>query len=114
MSNNRGARNRLLVIEKRVDGVDAANQPLDDWEFVMRRWGESKTASGMAAVRAAEQGVTAVPGRYSWRINYTPDGIDIGMRANYKGVLFDIRDIRHDHANREHTDLVCEQGGNDG
>lgn len=114
MSNNRGERTRLIEIEKRTDGKDAANQPLDVWVFVMRRWGKPLTASGLSAVRSAEEGVPVTPGRYSWRINYTPTGIDVGMRANYKGTFFDIRDIRHDFATKEYTDLVCEQGGSDG
>lgn len=111
---NRGERNRLVVIEKRTGAVDAANQPLDQWVPVMKRWGKPLTVRGMTAVRSAEQGVPVVPGRYSWNINYTPAGIDVGMRVNYKGTYFDIKDIRHDHTNREFTDLVCEQGGNNG
>lgn len=114
MSNNVGERTRRIVIEKRQAGVDAANQPIDAWEPVMSRWGKPLTSSGMAAVRAAEQGVNAAPGRYSWRIKFTPEGIDVGMRVNYKGVIFDIRDIRHDYAGKDYTDLVCEQGGNNG
>ena len=114
MSNNRGERNRLIHIEKRVAGKDAANQPIDAWQFVMRRWSKPLTATGMAAVRAAESGVPATPTRYSFRINYTPTGINEGYRVNDHGVFYDIRDIRHDHANREYTDLVCEHGGNNG
>lgn len=114
MSNNVGERTRLIHIEKRTAGKDAANQPIDVWEFVMRRWGKPLTATGMSAVRSAQEGVPAVPGRYSWRVKFTPTGIDVGMRVNYKGVIFAIQDIRHDYANREYTDLVCEQGGNNG
>jgi phage head-tail adaptor, putative, SPP1 family len=114
MSNNVGERNRFLHVEKRSSGVDAANQPIDVWELVMKRWGKPLTSPGMSAVRAAENGVNASPARYSWRINFTPNGIDVGMRVNYKGVIFDILDIRHDYATREYTDLVCEQGGNNG
>jgi SPP1 family predicted phage head-tail adaptor len=114
MSNNRGERNRLIQIERRSGDVDAANQPLDTWVLVMERWSKPLTSTGMAAVRAAEQGVPATPSRYSFRINYTPTGIDVGMRVNYKGTFFDIRDVRHDLSNREYTDLVCEQGGNNG
>ena len=114
MSNNRGERTRLIIIEKREGTVDEANQPIDVWEFVMRRWAKPLTATGMTAVRSAEAGVPVVPSRYSFRINYTPAGIDVGMRVNMKNALFDIRDIRHDHAQREYTDLVCEAGGNNG
>lgn len=114
MTNNVGERNRLLVIEKRSGAKDSANQPIDDWEFVMQRWGKPLTARGMSAVRSAEQGVALAPSRYSWNICYTPTGIDTGMRANFKGTFFNILDIRHDHANQEYTDLVCEQGASNG
>lgn len=114
MSNNAGERTCLVTIERHAPGVDAANQPVDVWEFVMKRWARPLTASGMSAVRAAEQGVPAVLGRYSWRINFTPQGIDVGMRLNYKGTIFDISDVRHDYANKGYTDIVCEQGGNRG
>ena len=114
MSNNIGERNRLIVIEKRTAGKDAANQPIDVWEPVMQRWGKPLTASGMSAVRSAQEGIPAAPSRYSWRINFTPTGIDVGMRVNYKGTFFDIRDIRHDFNTKDHTDLVCEQGGTNG
>lgn len=108
MSNNIGERNRLIHIMRRVAGKDAANQPLDGLTFVMRRWGKPLTATGMASVRASIEGVPAAPVRYSWRINYTPEGIDTGMVVDYKGTLFDIVEVRHDHGGRNHTDLVCE------
>ena len=114
MGSNVGNRTRRILIERRTGAADAANQPIDAWEPVMGRWGRPLTATGMSAVRAAEQGVQASPGRYSWEIAFTPEGIDVGMRVNYKGVIFDIRDIRHDYANRDYTHLVCEQGGNNG
>lgn len=108
MSNNIGERNRLLNIRRPVTGRDAANQPLDGYEFVMRRWGKPLTATGMASVRASLEGVPVAPVRYSWRINYTPEGIDTSMIVDYRGTLFRIMEIRHDHGGRNHTDLVCE------
>ena len=114
MSRAAGDRNRRIAIERHSTVMDEANQEIDGWEHVMYRWARPLTATGMAAVRAQEDGIGLSPGRYSWRINYTPVGIDEGMRVNYKGMFFDIRDIRHDLANREHTDLVCEFGGNNG
>lgn len=111
MSNNRGERNRKLRIRKRAAGFDEANQPIDVWQDVMTRWGQAKTSTGMAAIRSAEQGIPAAPVRYSWRINYTPVGIDVGMVAvDPLGVIYAIQEIRHDAATREYTDLVCDQG----
>lgn len=114
MSRAAGDRNRRIAIEVKSAGLDAANQEIETWSHVMYRWARPLTATGMAAVRSIQDGVPMVPGRYSWRINYTPTGLHEGMRVNYKGMLFDIRDIRHDLANREYTDLVCEFGGNNG
>lgn len=114
MSNNIGDRNRKLIIKRRVGGVDDANQPIDEFVEVMRRWGKPLTASGMSSVRASIEGVNVAPVRYSWRINYTPEGIDTGMIAEYQGIVFDIQEVRHDHGGREYTDLVCEQGANNG
>lgn len=114
MSNNIGERNRLLRIMRRSTGRDAANQPIKGLEFVMRRWGKPVTATGMASVRASMEGVPATPVRYSWRINYTPVGIDAGMFAQHGGVTYNIQEVRHDHAGRNYTDLVCETGGSNG
>ena len=114
MSRAAGDRNRLISIEKLTGAVDGANQEIEAWQFVIKRWARILTATGMAAVRSSQQGIPLVPGRYSFRINYTPTGINEGYRVNDHGVFYDIRDIRHDHANREYTDLVCEHGGNNG
>jgi SPP1 family predicted phage head-tail adaptor len=113
MADDAGSRNRKIQIQRKAEGFDAANQEVTGWVPFLDRWARPLTATGMAAVRAADTGVPMTPGRYSWRINYTPS-ITEGMRVNYKGMTFDIRDIRHDLANREYTDLVCESGGNDG
>lgn len=118
MSIPAGELNRLIAIEGRGTGVDDANQSVDTaWATVPglgALWSRPLTTNGMAAVRAAEDGVPISPGRYSWRIRYRPVGITTAMRVNYKGTFFDIRDIRHDYERKQHTDLVCETGGNDG
>lgn len=113
MSNNRGERNRLLSIEALVGTVDAANQPINEWQLFLKRWGEPRTASGMSVVRGSTQGIDAPVGRYSWRINYTPD-ITTAHRALHKNTVYDIVDVRHDHANREYTDLICNERANNG
>lgn len=105
-----GELNRKIVISKPNDAVDALNQPLPGRVPVFNLWARPLTATGMAAVRAAEQGVPMAPGKYSWRIRYRPTGITTNMTVEYRGVFFDIRDIRHDYANHEYTDLVCETG----
>lgn len=111
---NVGSRNRKIVIERRVPGVDGANQELDLWERVCERWGRPLGKTGMAAIRSMEPGVQAAPVMYSWEVNYDPDKYTTGMRVNYKGQIFDIKEIRHDISNREWTHLICEIGTSHG
>lgn len=109
-----GDLNRRFAIEVPGATKDAANQPIKTWTPFISVWGKILGANGMSAVRAAQEGVGIAPGRYSIRIRYRPTGLDVGMRAVYQGVFFDIKDIRHDFAGHDYTDLVCETGANDG
>lgn len=113
MSNNIGERNRLLRIDALTGTVDEANQPIEQWTEIMTRWGKPLTASGMSIVKGGAQGVDAPIGRYSWRINYTPS-ITTANRARWKGMIFDIVDVRHDIGGQEYTDLVCNENANNG
>ena len=116
MSIAAGELNRRITIWAKTGAVDAANQPIEAWEPTPRftLWARIMSATGMAAVRAAQEGVALSPTKYSFRIRYRPTGIDTGMQVRYGDGKYDIRDIRHDHAGHEHTDLVCEIGGNNG
>jgi SPP1 family predicted phage head-tail adaptor len=105
-----GDLNRRIVIERPTGDVDGANQPTGTWERVASRWARPLGKTGMATIRDSGEGLSGAPGMYSWRIKFTPDLFDAGMRVNYKGRYFDIREIRHDFAHREWTDLVCESG----
>lgn len=111
---NQGKKNRLLLIQKKSDVRNAANQVIGGWNTMLTRWGEYRGDTGRSAIRAQETGVPLNINRVSWRINYTPVGITEDMRVNAKGVLYDIRGIRHDEQGRDYTDLICEQGGNNG
>lgn len=113
MSRDLGKRNRLVLIEKREDGVNAMNQPSDTWETAYERWGRPMTKTGMSVINSIQEGINANAVPYSWEISYTP-GIDVGMRVNHKGTIYDIIDIRHDEQAREYTHLVCNFGGNRG
>lgn len=90
MSRAAGDRSRLISIEKLTGAVDGANPEIEAWLFVMKRWARILTATGMATVRSSQQGIPLVPGRYSFRINYTPTGINEGYRVNDHGVFYDI------------------------
>ena len=115
MSLAAGQLNRLIEIQAKGTAVDGTNQPVPVWTMHARRWAQGMGATGMAAVRSAHETATLPPVKYSWRLRYCPDaGITIGMRVLYKGVVFDIKDIRHDFAGHEYTDLVCETGATNG
>jgi phage head-tail adaptor, putative, SPP1 family len=114
MSRAAGEYSRKIKISKRDPGVDAANQPLDNWLLVLSPWAKPRGATGMGAVRSAMEGVDVSTTMYSFRINYRPAGIDTGMRLEDHGTFYDIRKIVHDVDKHEWTDLVCEAGGNNG
>jgi SPP1 family predicted phage head-tail adaptor len=112
---SQGKKSRLLLIQRNVGARDALNQPVPSWITHVQRWGEFRGDTGRSAIRAQEVGVPISTVRVSWRINYSPNaGITEGMRVNARGVLYDIRSIRHDEGERKFTDLICEQGGNNG
>lgn len=114
MSTGAGEYNRKIIIAERTATKDALNQPIDLWLPKYTPWAKILSATGMAAVRASQEGLPTVPTKYSFRIRYKPVGITTAMRVEYKGLFYDIRDIRHDHDRKDHTDLVCELGGNSG
>lgn len=117
MSLRAGSLNRLIRIERRLAGEDAAGQPHEGWDPtpVAEVWANVKGATGMASIRqtSPQDNVAASVNSYSLRIRYR-EGIDAGMRVVLNGTPFDIKQVRMDYAGREWTDLVCEQGGNDG
>lgn len=113
MSLAAGELNRRIIIERPSGAVDAANQPTGAYVRVATRWARPLGKTGMATIRDAQPGIQVAPGMYSWRIRFD-ESFDTGMRVNYKGRYFDIKEIRHDFAGREYTDLVCEYGANNG
>lgn len=114
-----GTLNRQIVIEGRVATKDELNQPIESWQAIDTVWANIKGDTGMSAIRqsAASQGLTRDINSYSFRIRYYPTGLNSGMRCWIVGepdAYYDIKQIRHDRSRREWTDLVCEEGGNDG
>ena len=117
MSIDAGSLNCLVDVQVASDAVDASNQPVPGWAphpTHPKAWAKVMTASGMSAVRAAEGGVPIAPTKYSFAVRYRPTVFNNAMRIVYKGVAYDIRDVRHNHSARDWTFLVCETGGNAG
>lgn len=114
-----GILNRQLVIEGPVTERDELNQTIAGWQLIDTVWANIKGDTGMSSIRqsAAADGITRNINNYSIRIRYYPTGLTSGMRCWVVGepdVYYDIKQIRHDRARREWTDLVCEEGGNNG
>ncbi len=107
-----GALNRRATIQRRADGEDAAGQPLLTWVDVATVWANVAGATGLAMIKSVGD-VPAAIKKYSIRIRFR-EGLDEGMRVVLDGVPFDVQQVRMDYDGRQWTDLVCEQGGNDG
>lgn len=118
MSLRAGELNRLVRIEKRVPGRDAAGQPLDTWELVGDIWAGIANETGLGAIRSSLQGgVPTSIARYSLLVRYETAnamGIDAGMRAAHEDLTFEIKGLVRDLKHREKAYLLCEQGGSMG
>lgn len=109
MTLHSGKLNRRILIQKRVDDYDSAGQQVDEWTDVCRVWAWVRTASGVSSMHNTE-GVARAITRYSFRIRYNLK-IQADMRIIYQGMYFDIKEVLHDIAGHEHTDIVANLGG---
>jgi len=114
MSIAAGEFNRKIALCAPGTGKDALNQPIKSWVPYATPWAKIMGATGMAAVRSAEDGVPIAAGRYSFRIRYRPVGVLTSHSVLFNGMYFDIADVRHDLAGQEYTDIVCELGASNG
>lgn len=107
-----GKRNRLITIQQRASGLDAAGQPSTTWEtFAADLWASYKASSGSAAAERITGGQELSTVTCNWRIEYRTD-IAEGMRViDANSVLYDIAAVSPDVAGREFTDLICVVGG---
>ena len=109
-----GRLNRRIVIQKRTQVQDETGQATDAWVDVVKLWAWVKTQTGMGSLRNDQAGSVSMSlVAYSFRIRYRPSVTD-DMRVVYGGLNFDIKQVRHDLADHDWTDLVCEEGGNAG
>lgn len=115
MSLSAGKLNRRITLQKRTQVQSPSGQIKDEWADVAKVWAWVKTQTGMAVARQSGEsgGVAQSLNSYSFRIRYR-SGVTDDMRIVYGGMYFDIKQIRHDLAGHVWTDLVAEQGGNDG
>lgn len=108
-----GDYNRRVEIWKPSGVVDAANEvPADGYVLHKPKWVKYSTETGMATIRAAAQagGINTPANRASLRCYYDPS-INETMHVRFRdGSRATILAVRHDEANRDHTDIVIERG----
>lgn len=110
-----GDLNRQIVIQSRDSGTDDAGQPVDTWTTLATVWAHILGATGMGSIRqsAVRDGVAVELNSYSFRIRYRTD-VTAAKRVVYGGQNYDVKQVRHDLAGKEWTDIVCELGGAEG
>lgn len=111
---NPGKRNRLCLIRKSKSGKDTDGSPLEGYDEVAQMRGQFRTETGLSTIRATTQGSgnIDVPARYSLRLAYCPSkGIARGMEVvDPNEIVYQVMNVRHDHAARKWTDLILEEG----
>ena len=108
-----GSKTRQVVIKQRLGTLDALNKPVSSWVVWKTLWASIMTPNGMASIKGGD-GVQVAVNAYSFRVNYQPTFPTVDMRLEFGGQVYDIVDVRHDHATRDYTDLVCRVGANNG
>jgi len=106
-----GTLDQRVTLQGLSGAVDELNQPIpDDWVDVVTVWASVRYLSGLEAVRSdAPVGVTRCSVRIVWRA-----GVESGMRLQHDGIVFDIKSVLPDASGRDHIDMVCETGQNQG
>lgn len=109
-----GEKNRLVKFYKPSTTLDAENNPTG-WVLHKSKWADIKSETGMGRIRseASAGGINTDLRKYSFRVTYDLS-LDLTMRVEFHGVMMDVVTLLHDHAGRMYTDVVAEQGGNNG
>lgn len=81
-----------ITIFKEVFGEDADGFPIDAKEVIAELWTNIKTVRGTEYVSAA---ATQNENIYRFIIRYRP-GIDVRMKVDYQGRIFDIESVLND------------------
>lgn len=96
--------NHRITLLKPPVGTDAAGRALKEWVSLPSIWADVRFQSGVEAIRGgADTSIVKV----SIRIRARAD-VDTGMRAQYKGVEYDIKSALPDNNDRQFMFLVCE------
>ncbi len=96
-----GKLNRLVALQRRVDGADSIGQPSASYQEVVKVWADVRHRSGSETIRSGAVMSTVVA---SVRIRpYI--GANAGMRVVDGLDTFEIKSVLR---GREHYDLICE------
>jgi SPP1 family predicted phage head-tail adaptor len=95
--------NHRITLLKRVAGVDAAGQPVEDWSDVATVWSDVRFQSGAEVLRA---GAEVAIKRASIRIRSRAD-VGPAWRVRYAGEEYDVKSALPD-ADRSFAFLVVE------
>lgn len=116
MSIAAGALNRRIYVQERAAGKDSLNNPNGAWGTVLTLWSQPKGMNGLGAIRAAEGDAPIDVERVSFRVRYRPTGLNDKQRIVIatSGDIFSVIAVKHDHQDREWTDIIAEKGANSG
>lgn len=111
MSYDAGSLDQRVTLQSRTPVQDAiGGESQGPWTEVAAVWASVRYPSGLETVRAdAPIGVTRCSVRIVWRA-----GVEVGMRLLHDGRVLDIKSVLPDATGRDHLDLACETGANQG
>lgn len=97
-------RNRLVTLQKPVDGQDSIGQPLTGWADVAQVFANILYLSGVESIKA---GADTSVARASIRIGYRTD-VTAAMRVSIGETVFQVKAVLPDETGKRHVDLACE------
>ncbi|MDR2173657.1 MAG: phage head closure protein [Burkholderiales bacterium] len=103
-------RSRVVIQRGVSDKTDKFGQPVVTWEDVVTVWANIRYLNGKEFLTAGTEVSAAT---VSVRIRYRTD-ITADMRVLIGDAILNIKAVLPDEAKREHVDLVCETGANNG
>lgn len=115
-----GDLNRRITIQARVDGEDAAGQPLLSWVNYDKTWADIRGYTGLGRIRVTGA-VSADAQNVSIRVRYRTDltfALRVCLNDDNDDPIeddpFDITHVELDRKGRVWTDMVSVGGTNDG
>jgi SPP1 family predicted phage head-tail adaptor len=97
-------RNRLVTLQRPVEGQDSIGQPLPGWADVAQVFANIRYLNGVESIKAGAETSTA---RASIRIGYRTD-LTSAMRVSIGETVFQVKAVLPDETERQHVDLDCQ------